>query len=135
MMLRYELVLAHPSICSGLESQSLHTDMLKQQPVNVLRYITVVDVLAPVFDVAFSQDTVVQTLRNATFGMLLMSRFGCNVHVSGFAFTAIANITRSILACWLVGFGLQALTKGRSCKCISYIGNYLSCSCLQVQLL
>ena len=68
MMSEYELLLAHPSLCSDLESQSLQTDMLKQQPVNVLRYSTAVDILAPVFDMAFFQDTVVQTLQNATFG-------------------------------------------------------------------
>lgn len=70
MMSQYELLLAHPSLCSDLESQSLQTDMLKQQPVNVLRYTTAVDVLAPVFDMVFFQDTVVETLQNATFGEL-----------------------------------------------------------------
>lgn len=69
-MSQFELMLAHPSLCSDLESQSLHTDVLKQQPINVLRYTTAVDVLAPVFDMGFFQDTVVQTLQNATFGAL-----------------------------------------------------------------
>ena len=70
LMSQYELLLAHPSLCSDLESQSLYTDVLKQQPTNVLRYTTAVDVLAPVFDMGFFQDTVVQTLQNATFGAL-----------------------------------------------------------------
>ena len=74
MMSQYELLLAHPSLCSDLESQSLQTDMLMQQPVHVLRYTTAVDVLAPVFDMAFFQDTVVQTMRNATFGALPCSK-------------------------------------------------------------
>ena len=87
MMSHYELLLAHPSLCSDLESQSLQTDMLKQQPVNVLRYTTAVDVLAPVFDMAFFQDTVVQTMQNATFGALPLSEWppACSMYVSSAA--------------------------------------------------
>ena len=49
-------------------------DMLKRQPTNVLRYTTAVDILAPLFDMAFFQDSVVNTLQNATYGMPLKSK-------------------------------------------------------------
>lgn len=68
MMLAHDLLLAHPSICSELESLSLQMDLLKRQPVNKLRYTTAVDTLAPMFDMAFFQDTVMQTLQNANYG-------------------------------------------------------------------
>ena len=69
-MMAHGLLLAHPSICSELESLSLEMDMLRRQPVNKMRYTTAVDILAPLFDMAFFQDTVVQTLQNATYGKL-----------------------------------------------------------------
>ena len=69
MMAQYDLLMAHPSVCSDLESDSHLMDMLKRQPTNVLRYTTAVDILAPLFDMAFFQDSVVNTLHNATYGM------------------------------------------------------------------
>ncbi len=69
MMSQYDLLLAHPSTCSDLESESHVTAMLKRQPTNTLRYTTAVDILAPLFDMAFFQDTVLHTLQNATHGM------------------------------------------------------------------
>ncbi|DBB15097.1 TPA: hypothetical protein ACH3X3_004108 [Trebouxia sp. C0006] len=68
MMAQYDLLMAHPSVCSDLESDSHLMDMLKRQPTNVLRYTTAVDILAPLFDMAFFQDSVVNTLHNATYG-------------------------------------------------------------------
>ena len=68
MMSEYDLLLAHPSLCSELESLSLQLTLLKRQPVNKLRYTTAVDILAPIFDMTFFQDTVVQTLQDATYG-------------------------------------------------------------------
>ena len=73
MMAQFDLLLAHPSVCSDLESDSHLMDMLKRQPTNVLRYTTAVDILAPLFDMAFFQDSVVNTLQNATYGMPLKS--------------------------------------------------------------
>lgn len=70
MMSEHDLLLAHPSICSDLESQALQMDVLKRQPVNKLRYTTAVDILAPLFDMAFFKDTVVQTLQDASYGVL-----------------------------------------------------------------
>lgn len=69
MMLDYNLLLAHPSICSERESLSHISALLKCQPHNVLRYTTAVDIIAPVFDTAFFQDSVLLTLDNATYGM------------------------------------------------------------------
>ena len=96
MVSQYELLLAHPSLCSDLESQSLQTDMLKQHPVNVLRYTTAVDVLAPVFDMGFFQDTVVQTLQNATFGMLLPSECSscCTNACQGWCCSVLAVVSK-----------------------------------------
>ncbi|KAA6420076.1 MAG: hypothetical protein FRX49_09925, partial [Trebouxia sp. A1-2] len=68
MMAQYDLLMAHPSVCSDLESDSHLMDMLRRQPTNVLRYTTAVDILAPLFDMAFFQDSVVDTLGNATYG-------------------------------------------------------------------
>ena len=68
MMDQFELLMAHPAVCSDLESDSHLMDMLKRQPTNVLRYTTAIDILAPLFDMAFFQDTVVHTLANATYG-------------------------------------------------------------------
>ena len=99
-MSQYELLLAHPSLCSDLESQSLQTDMLKQQPANVLRYTTAVDVLAPVLDMAFFQDTVVDTLQNATFGELPHSKgtSACSMYVMAYCcFAALTLMHNYIL--------------------------------------
>ena len=79
MMSEYNLLLAHPSICSDLESEAHLTDMLKRQPINTLRYTTAVDILAPMFDMAFFQDTVVQTLQNATHGKQPHLSMLCNM--------------------------------------------------------
>lgn len=79
MMAQYDLLLAHPSVCSDLESDSHLMDMLKRQPTNVLRYTTAVDILAPLFDMAFFQDSVVNTLPNATYGMPLKSKLQMGV--------------------------------------------------------
>ena len=69
MMAEYDLVLAHPSICSDLESQAHLNDLLKRQPTNRLRYTMAVDILAPLFHMPFFQDSVIPTLQNATYGM------------------------------------------------------------------
>ena len=73
-MAQYDLLMAHPSVCSDLESDSHLMDMLKRQPTNVLRYTTAVDILAPLFDMAFFQDSVVNTLQNATYGKPLNNK-------------------------------------------------------------
>ena len=70
IMSEYNLQLGHPSVCSDLESDAHLLELLRRQPTNVLRYTTAVDILAPVFDMTFFQDSVVQTLKNATYGQL-----------------------------------------------------------------
>ena len=67
-MFEYDLLMAHPSVCSAKESLSHIMDLLKCQPHNVLRYTTAVDIIAPAFDIDFFQDSVVLTLENATYG-------------------------------------------------------------------
>ena len=79
MMAQYDLLMAHPSVCSDLESDSHLMDMLKRQPTNVLRYTTAVDILAPLFDMAFFQDSIVNTLHNATYGMPLKNKLQIGV--------------------------------------------------------
>ncbi len=78
-MAQYDLLLAHPSVCSDLESDSHLMDMLKRQPTNVLRHTTAVEILAPLFDMAFFQDSVVNTLKNATYGMPLKNKLQMGV--------------------------------------------------------
>lgn len=73
-MFEYDLLMAHPSVCSEKESLSHVMDLLKCQPHNVLRYTTAVDIIAPVFDIDFFQDSVALTLENATYGMPIHSR-------------------------------------------------------------
>ena len=79
MMAQYDLLMAHPSVCSDLESDSHLMDMLRRQPTNVLRYTTAVDILAPLFDMAFFQDSVVDTLGNATYGIPLKNKLQMGV--------------------------------------------------------
>ena len=69
-MSEYNLLLGHPSVCSDLESDAHLLELLRRQPTNVLRYTTAVDILAPVFDMTFFQDSVLQTLKEATYGQL-----------------------------------------------------------------
>lgn len=115
-MSQYKLLLAHPAICSDLESQSLYTDTLKQQAVNFLRYSEAVDILAPVFDMSFFQQTVVQTLQNATFGMLLsdmcLPLCAACMAVVWFGNRSSAEVQ---VSCWLLAALLHA-------KCISCSG-------------
>lgn len=73
MMLDYDLLLAHPSVCSERESLSHIMALLKCQPHNVLRYTTAVDVIAPAFDINFFLDSVILTLDNATYGEQVMT--------------------------------------------------------------
>lgn len=77
LMSEYELLLAHPTICSDLESSAHLMDLMKRQPHNVLRYTTAVDILAPAFDTSFFQDTVIATLDNAVYGKPLWVRMLC----------------------------------------------------------
>ena len=67
-MSEFGLLLAHPSLCSELESYAPLMPVLQRQPVRILRYTTAVDILAPIFDVGFFQDSVVDALQNATYG-------------------------------------------------------------------
>lgn len=70
-MSTYSLLLAHPSLCSDLESDAHLPTLLQRQPISLLRYTTAVDILAPLFDMAFFQDSVIDTLQNATYGKRL----------------------------------------------------------------
>ena len=117
-MLAHDLLLAHPSICSELESQSLQMDMLKRQPINKLRYTTAVDTLAPLFDMAFFQDTVVETLQNATLGKVQC----CNISV---------YIAVNVMHGWEVTTAPRAAEgEGWPVCCFRTTTRYCSCYCM-----
>ena len=64
----HRLDIAHPSLCSDLDSTSLNIEFLRNNPHRVLRLTSWVDSLAPLFSFSFFQGSVVATLENAHSG-------------------------------------------------------------------
>eukprot|EP00891_Asterochloris_glomerata_P006950 jgi/Astpho2/6950/Aster-01812 len=64
----HRLDIAHPSLCSDLDSTSLNIEFNRVNPHRVLRFTSWVDSLAPLFSFSFFQESVVATLENAHSG-------------------------------------------------------------------
>ena len=64
----YKLDLAQASWCSGDDTRSAHIDLLRMQPITLLRYTTYVEASAPVFSYNFWDTTVRTHLVGADLG-------------------------------------------------------------------
>lgn len=64
----YKLDLAQASWCSGDDTISAHIDLLRMQPITLLRYTTYVEASAPVFSYNFWDTTVRTHLVGADLG-------------------------------------------------------------------
>lgn len=65
----YGLLLAQPSLCPS-PFRATYWRYLHQHPASVLRFITFVEIMAPVFEMNFFQGLVRPTLYNAFAGAL-----------------------------------------------------------------
>lgn len=64
----YRLDLAQASWCSGDDTRSAHLDLLRMQPITLLRYTTYVEASAPVFSYSFWDTIVSAQLEGADQG-------------------------------------------------------------------
>jgi hypothetical protein len=68
LMQQHKLDLGHPSLCSNLDSDMRHLELLHSAPTMVLRYTTWVGLTAPAFSMAFFEEHVMSTLEHAVYG-------------------------------------------------------------------
>ena len=68
---RYSLELAQPSLCSNVESHTIHVTGLPlwKEATTVLRYGTFVEIMVPLFSMTFFNREVVKTLSTSASGM------------------------------------------------------------------
>lgn len=64
----HKLDLAQASWCSGDDTLTPHLDLLRMQPITLLRYTTYVEAAAPVFSYTFWDEVVRQHLEGADRG-------------------------------------------------------------------
>ena len=65
----YGLELAQPTLCSRIESESIHNVGLFKESPTVLRYVTFVEIMVPLFSMDFFKGHVVSTLATSDSGM------------------------------------------------------------------
>ena len=65
----YGLELAQPTLCSRIESESIHNVGLFKESPTVLRYVTFVEIMVPLFSMEFFKGHVVSTLATSESGM------------------------------------------------------------------
>lgn len=70
----YGLELAQPTLCSRIESQTVHGVGLYKEGPTVLRYVTFVEIMVPLFSMDFFKGHVVNTLATSASGRSSCSR-------------------------------------------------------------
>lgn len=68
----YGLELAQPTLCSRIESETVHGVGLYKEGPTVLRYVTFVEIMVPMFSMEFFKGHVVDTLATSASGKCLM---------------------------------------------------------------
>lgn len=65
----YGLELAQPTLCSKIESLTIHEAGLFKEGPTILRYVTFVEIMVPLFSMDFFKGPVTDTLATSASGM------------------------------------------------------------------